>query len=378
MGDKILVDLSVLDDTERAAIPPKPTPAKRKIPAVLRPELTNEDVIQGIRSGDFVPRAKEGRADYWKNFSEVVDSVDGTATGYNSCSKCQTPFKHGPRGCQKGSREGLGDFSVDSIRDIYTEVECVLRTRNELEFLPAGKELLDEFARFLKPFKDATLALSADKTPTLHLVALHYFSIIQHVNNFESTVSPALTVLCIHAKKVVTAKLVLDDIHKVAVFLNPATRHLPTFTELEKPAIISLVRVRLAKLLKKHPVAQSVLAEKKSSPVLAEKKSSSGIDDLLLYADSSVSEGKDEIDVYLKLPAPDKKRNLLQLWEDYKEALPSLSQLASRVLRVPAASTTSGRLFSDAGNIFTDRRTRLGAQKLDDLLFLKWNLTPDH
>ena len=32
-----------------------------------------------------------------------------------------------------------------------------------------------------------------------------------------------------------------------------------------------------------------------------------------------------------------------------------------------------GRLFSQGGNIFTEKRTGLGAEKLDDLLFVMWN-----
>ena len=52
--------------------------------------------------------------------------------------------------------------------------------------------------------------------------------------------------------------------------------------------------------------------------------------------------------------------------------LPKLSALAKRILAVPATSTSSERLFSHAGNIFTEKRTRLSAEKLDDL-FLMWN-----
>ena len=52
--------------------------------------------------------------------------------------------------------------------------------------------------------------------------------------------------------------------------------------------------------------------------------------------------------------------------------MPKLSALDKCILAVPATST-SERLFSHAGNIFTEKRTRLSAEKLDDLLFLMWN-----
>ncbi|OWA52908.1 putative Transposable element Hobo transposase [Hypsibius exemplaris] len=64
---------------------------------------------------------------------------------------------------------------VDSIRENFSELEVVLRARDEANFLPFNKELLDDFAQLLQPFQTATLLLSADKKSTLHLVVLQYY-----------------------------------------------------------------------------------------------------------------------------------------------------------------------------------------------------------
>ncbi|OQV13486.1 hypothetical protein BV898_12234 [Hypsibius exemplaris] len=256
---------------------------------------------------------------------------------------------------------------LNSIRKSYDQIEKILRDRNEVHLLPGSKALLEEFSEFLKPFKDATIVLSADTSPTLHLVALCYYKLRRQSNTISVTTSAALRALVDHAKKVVPVKLIVDDIHKVAMFLNPASKHLPVFEDHKKPAIQAMVGARLAKLLKKLEVPIS-------NAVRVKKPSSFDANELLIYAEDTAGTESDDVDSYVKLPPPSSAKSLLQTWEDYKDVAPRLKLLADRILCVPASSTSSERLFSDAGNIFTDRRTSLGADKLDDL-FLKWNLT---
>ncbi|OWA52909.1 hypothetical protein BV898_17351 [Hypsibius exemplaris] len=93
MSSKLVVDLRDLEDDDAAPAAKSPT-LKRKLPAVAKPALSGDTVNQNIRSGEFVLRKKDGRADFWKNFAEVVDAADGTATEYIACCKCKTAFKH--------------------------------------------------------------------------------------------------------------------------------------------------------------------------------------------------------------------------------------------------------------------------------------------
>ena len=85
------------------------------------------------------------------------------------------------------------------------------------------------------------------------------------------------------------------------------------------------------------------------------------------YADISTARRQnDEVNVYLALTPPPSTKSLLETWKDFEDSLPKLHFLAMRTFCVQASSTPSERLFSDAGNIFKE-------DKLDDLLFLKWN-----
>ena len=97
-----------------------------------------------------------------------------------------------------------------------------------------------------------------------------------------------------------------------------------------------------------------------------------------IFADTPNSETslleRDEIVTYLSLAPPSSTKSVLEVWKDFKQTLPRLHALALKIFCTQAASSPSERLFSDAGNIFTEKRSLLSSTKLDDLLFLKWNL----
>lgn len=101
--------------------------------------------------------------------------------------------------------------------------------------------------------------------------------------------------------------------------------------------------------------------------------------DLSEFEESSdLAEGsvlvEDEISQYLGYNPPPSNHNVLDCWKSQEQILPKLSELARRFLSVFATNTPSKRLFSQGSNIFTFQRASLVAQKLNDLLFLSWNL----
>ncbi len=61
----------------------------------------------------------------------------------------------------------------------------------------------------------------------------------------------------------------------------------------------------------------------------------------------------------------------LQWWFMKKSKYPLLFDLMRCVCCVPATSATSERCFSSAGLIVTEKRTRLAAEKVSDLVFLR-------
>ena len=57
----------------------------------------------------------------------------------------------------------------------------------------------------------------------------------------------------------------------------------------------------------------------------------------------------------------------------WKEKFPVLSQLSRKILGIRVASTPSERLFSDAGNLLTVKRTRMKPELFSRVMFLKRN-----
>ena len=61
-------------------------------------------------------------------------------------------------------------------------------------------------------------------------------------------------------------------------------------------------------------------------------------------------------------------------WRTMTKTLPNLSKLAKLFISIPASSVPSEEVFSDAGNIVTEKRTRLKPRSVRSMMCLKsWN-----
>ena len=77
---------------------------------------------------------------------------------------------------------------------------------------------------------------------------------------------------------------------------------------------------------------------------------------------------------YKKLPKYDYNENPLKFWQSNHSRLPKLSILAQQYLIVQVGSVPSERVFSTAGDIVTQERSRLDPEQVDALIFLKKNM----
>jgi len=72
--------------------------------------------------------------------------------------------------------------------------------------------------------------------------------------------------------------------------------------------------------------------------------------------------------LYLQQPIIDRKQSPIEFW--LKSPFPILTKIALKYFTVVATSVPSERLFSKAGNIITDNRSRLNHRRLEKLVFL--------
>ncbi|XP_071793267.1 E3 SUMO-protein ligase ZBED1-like [Asterias amurensis] len=81
-----------------------------------------------------------------------------------------------------------------------------------------------------------------------------------------------------------------------------------------------------------------------------------------------------QLEGYLAMPCIDSDDNPLQWWKDHERQFPTIGRIARKYLCICATSSSSERLFSTAGNVFTPTQLSLNPEKVDMLVFLAKNL----
>jgi len=81
-----------------------------------------------------------------------------------------------------------------------------------------------------------------------------------------------------------------------------------------------------------------------------------------------------EIAAYLDQPPIPRTSCVRTWWRDNESRFPGLARVARRYLGAPCTSVASERLFSSAGNVFTDQRSRLAADRAKMIIVVKHNL----
>ena len=84
---------------------------------------------------------------------------------------------------------------------------------------------MSDVVAFLARFKDATKALEASKTPTIHLTAVWLERLRRHLQ-LSSCDSSTLSSLKAKCLKILNDKFELHLLHKLAMFLHPKLKSL--------------------------------------------------------------------------------------------------------------------------------------------------------
>lgn len=81
-----------------------------------------------------------------------------------------------------------------------------------------------------------------------------------------------------------------------------------------------------------------------------------------------------ELDAYLGAARIARNDNPYIWWAFHRSQYPYLTQFAAIFLSAPASSVYSERLFSEAGNVYENKRNRLLPSNAEKLVFLHHNL----
>ena len=84
-----------------------------------------------------------------------------------------------------------------------------------------------------------------------------------------------------------------------------------------------------------------------------------------------------EVDTYQREPKIPFGDDPLKFWATHECQYPLLANVARALLCIQGSSTASERMFSTAGDIVGPLRSNLDCERVDQLVFLKKNLTED-
>ncbi|CAF1372757.1 unnamed protein product, partial [Didymodactylos carnosus] len=257
----------------------------------------------------------------------------------------------------------------ESVWPNFREVEDILLNRNEEHFLDnIDHTLAKEVADLLSTFKIGSEVLSADDTPTLHLV-LPFFKKFKQCCVTRNSEKLSTTKLKGILLQKLDEKIWLSGIHYICSFLHPETKSLSSFTQSERNAVVASVR----KMIKTLGIDQEALSAPttattpthKRNPNKRAKRDKLNVDDILREfgsKDASSTHDEDDepydgINEYIKTKfIYPKGGNILTWWKDRSIIYKQLSRLALSLLAIPASSATAERIFSETGRILEPRR----------------------
>ena len=250
--------------------------------------------------------------------------------------------------------------------------------------------LADKLVHLLQPFEEATREASGDYSSASVTIPI--------VNSLKRSliVSTDSTGLGDHGIKgmkramLQSLNLCYSDIENVKVFalstaLDPRFK-LSVFTLASSSASVRQMLIEEYELVELEKVNDTNPPEPKRARRNTSNNEGTSQSMLWTLFDEIVEENKSgeeavssrsveaAVDDYLRDPVIPRECDPFLYWKEKLPIWPILVKMARKYLFIPPASVPSERLFSTAGQIATDTRNRLDADKIEMLVFLNKNL----
>ena len=278
---------------------------------------------------------------------------------------------------------------MQSLIDSRHAVTLVLADQNKPHLFLTRNENKDinNIINLLKPFKLCGEKLSSESNVTISLIIPMFQALKDHLTVLtnDTTMIESMKTFMLEKMKTrytpqqmqfLTKCTVLDIRYKSCAYVSTA------FDQLEKdvkeileaevqeqsqqsPAVIPATQGQELHNLSNLSNDNRSIFDFEDDDVLVESQNTTAIDTI-----------KDEIKLYksLTMSKHEKERcNVLQWWKEHKTTLPCLFKAAQSYLHIPATSVPSERIFSLAGYVVRDRRSRMLPGNVNKFIFLKKN-----
>lgn len=249
-------------------------------------------------------------------------------------------------------------------------------------------KMVEDLTCCLKPFLSITESVSGEKYATASLAIPLVTSLISVCNklkteNFDANVYEVLDSLSdgvSHRLGGVENK----DILALVTFLDPRFKDLcyksSKVAETTKQRVISMVMARMKnEYSEKTQTDIEPVEEPECGTTTKEDDKFSVLSNLDEMLSKKVKKGTHlsraivEVDRYIEEDNLDRKKDPIAYWKEEGNQFPHLKQISKKYLCCLCTSVPCERIFSKAGQIISDRRNRLSANKANMLMFLNQN-----
>ena len=238
------------------------------------------------------------------------------------------------------------------------------------------RNIIKEGVEILTPFEEATDFAQIEDYPSAGYVLPSIRGLEHQLNNVITKYHCSF----LHAlKDSLSRRMVVyeaNDDYILAAILDPRFKLLWCRNDDEKKRAEALLTAEMAKV---KPQDISDVTEEETSICKPPKKKCKIFTfmdedrDKHTQSTRSITEQKLEIQKYLEDPHEDDKTCPLQYWKAHRNVYPTLAEVATTVLGIPASSAAVERLFRVAGKIFRPERCRLADSTFQKLMFIRSN-----
>lgn len=302
---------------------------------------------------------------------ELIDAAKKLVADFNR-SGDNSALKSSLKGYCETRWNGLYCMLL-SILDEFETVGNICIMKNKSALLNGiDRTMLEHLVQFLKPFHDAIIKFEAGNKPTLHLVCKEYFKLIDF--HLQPDEDDSLTIRSLKEimLDVVRDKIILDDFHKTASFLDPRQKNKLLIMGLTE-ADISIIKKKIQEIASKfHGEFNTTTSV---SDVTPKKPRYVDIFDMEPTDESTFEEKlRIEMENYNVIRIEAKKDfDILMWWKNHQNIFPIISKVARTLLAIPCCSSKPESDFSVAGYLKSSRRYNLAPDILDDMLVVKSN-----
>ncbi len=249
--------------------------------------------------------------------------------------------------------------------------------QNDLCLMPANKITIESTLKSLKPFLSATEAISGENYTSVSLIIPLVKQLQQQYLPSHHTTASLNHIL---SQELRQRFLTIESgyVMAVATLLDPRFKKLPFSDKSELDVVTRHMTHELASL-KTSEGSQSEsdsLPATESLPVPKTNELWASFDQKVTDYNSRRSTMSDSIvkvRQYFDEGNIDREKNLLEWWQQNSSRFPNLQKLARKYLCTPGSSVPSERVFSTAGQLISERRSRITPQNIDMMLFLNKN-----